>query len=76
MLPARRASATTWSGMIFACSVTSRPSATGRGIDGSASRAAVQALNTTFAASGSTLMFHSVVGAVLPGERYAPPIST
>ena len=69
VLPARRASATMWSGTILAFSVTSRPSAIGRVIEGSASWAAVQALKTIFAASGSTLMFHSVVGAVLPGDR-------
>ena len=58
-----------------ACSVTSRPSASGRGIDGSAAIASAHARNTIFAASGSQWMFHSVVGVVLPDTPNAPPIS-
>ena len=65
VLPARRASATRWSGRIFACSVTSRPRAIGR----SGAADAPNAANAIFAASGSQWMFHSVVGAVLPGTR-------
>ena len=75
MLPARRASRTTSSGRIRACSVTSSPSASGRGIDGSAARASAHARKTIFAASGSQWMFHSVVGVVLPETPNAPPIS-
>jgi hypothetical protein len=35
-----------------------------------------KASKTIFAASGSTQTFHSVVGAVLPDERYEPPMIT
>jgi hypothetical protein len=60
VLPARRASSTTWSGRIFAFSVTSSPSAIGR-----AGQAASKAI---FAASGSQWMFHSVVGRGVAGD--------
>ncbi len=39
-------------------------------------RAAPQAARTAASASGSTPAFHSMVGAVLPGERYEPTIIT
>ena len=51
-----------------ACSVTSRPSASGRGIDGSAAIASAQARKTILAASGSQWMFHSVVGRRVAGH--------
>ena len=54
------------SGVNLAFSVTSSPSASGRGTP---SPAADQASKLRFAASGSQWMFHSVVGAVLPGMR-------
>ena len=62
-----------------ACSVTSRPSASGRG-GGSAPQATGpsgdHARSTTAIASGSTATFHSETGVVLPGAPYAPPMST
>ena len=76
VLPARRASRTTWSGVIRARSVTSRPSASGAGSPGRARIASAQAANTILAASGSQWTFHSVVGVVLPDTPNAPPIST
>ena len=53
-----------------ACSVTSRPSPSGR------IGASAKAWKTCWAASGSQWMFHSVVGVVLPGTRKAPPMNT
>ena len=60
--------------MSLARSVTSSPSASGSGSRPAARRASVtsgrpNAAMQRSAASGSTLTFHSVVGAVLPGER-------
>src|SRR3989304_1675105 len=79
--PARAARAVRCSGVSFAFSVTSSPSARGRGSSPADFRAAWTSgapkwVKTTAAASGSALMFHSVVGAVLPGERYEPPMIT
>ena len=72
--PARAASASRCPGRSFARSVTSSPIASASGGSPAARRASTtagrpNAATQTLAASGSTATFHSLVGAVLPGDR-------
>ena len=53
-------------GVIATFSVRLSPSMIGRCVGGSSPHAAPQTANTSAAASGSTLMFHSATGVVLP----------
>ncbi len=64
--PAAAASRFSSAGVIAMFSVRLRPSTIGTCVASSRPQAAVQPLNTSAADSGSTLMFHSDTGVVLP----------